>query len=121
MNHSRLGLYIMAALYVLAGINHFIHPETYLRIMPPWLPEPVLLVAVSGIAEILLGLGLLWTKTRRMAAWGIILLLVAVFPANIQMAFDWHQTGHPHEWIAWVRLPFQGVLIWWAWRYTRRP
>jgi uncharacterized membrane protein len=118
-SRTRLGVWIMAALYILAGVNHFIHPETYLRIMPPWLPEPALLVILSGIAEILLGIGLLWTKTRRVAAWGIILLLVAVFPANIQMALNWHRTGHPHEWIAWARLPLQGVLIWWAWRYTR--
>lgn len=109
----------MAALYILAGINHFIRPETYLEIIPPWLPEPALLVILSGIAEIILGLGLLWAKTRRLASWGIILLLVAVFPANIQMALDWHQTRHPHEWIVWARLPLQGVLIWWAWRYTR--
>ncbi len=109
----------MAVLYTVAGFNHFIHPETYLEIVPLWLPEPAFLVLLSGIAEVMLGLALLWPKTRRFAAWGIILLLIAVFPANIQMVFNWHQTHHPQEWIVWARLPVQGVLVWWAWQYTR--
>ncbi len=109
----------MAALYIFAGVNHFRKPETYLSIMPPWLPYPAALVAISGIAEILLGILLFPPKTRRPAAWGIILLLIAVFPANIQMALDWHREGHAQEWLAWARLPLQAVLIWWVWKFAR--
>ncbi len=94
------GLYLMSLLYVAAGINHFIHPQTYLRIMPPWLPAPGALVAVSGAAEVLLGLLLLPHRTRRAAAWGVMALLVAVFPANIQMALDWQGAHHPYLWAA---------------------
>ena len=110
----------MALLYVAAGANHFVSPATYLRIMPPWLPAHYLLVVVSGIAEIILGVLLLPQAFRRFAAWGIIALLLAVFPANIQMAIDWQQAQHQHLWIAWARLPMQAVLIWWAWRYARK-
>lgn len=120
VHKASLSLYAMAALYVFAGVNHFRNPETYLGIMPPWLPYPAALVAISGMAEIGLGLLLFPEKTRRLAAWGIILLLIAVFPANIQMAIDWHREGHAYEWIAWARLPLQGALIWWAWRFARK-
>lgn len=116
----RLLLYLMALLYILAGINHFLNTETYMAIMPPWLPAHRWLVFVSGIAEIMLGTLLLPRKSRRLAAWGIIALLITVFPANLQMALDWHRQGHAHEWMAWLRLPLQIVLVWWAWRYTRR-
>ncbi len=110
----------MAALYIFAGINHFLNPEIYLGIMPSGLPYPAARVAISGIAEIGLGVLLVPQKTRRIAAWGIILLLIAVFPANIQMALDWHREDHAYEWIAWARLPLQAVLVWWAWRFTRK-
>ncbi|RYZ23215.1 MAG: DoxX family protein [Chitinophagaceae bacterium] len=111
----------MALAYVAAGVNHFVHPATYRAIMPPWLPAHGALVAASGAAEILLGLGLLLRPTRRAAAWGIVVLLVAVFPANIQMAVNWWREGHPKLWIALLRLPLQLVLVWWALRYTRAP
>lgn len=117
---KRLSLYAMAALYIFAGINHFLNPEIYLGIMPPGLPYPAALVAISGIAEIGLGVLLVPQKTRRIAAWGIILLLIAVFTANAQMALDWHREDHAYEWIAWARLPLQAVLVWWAWRFTRK-
>ena len=110
----------MALLYVAAGINHFLNPEIYLGIMPPFLPQPLLLVYISGVGEILLGLLLLLPVTRPLAAWGIILLLIAVFPANIQMAVNYLHTQHPSLWIALLRLPLHGVLIWWAWKFTRK-
>lgn len=109
----------MAALYVAAGINHFVHPAMYLHIMPPWLPAHHLLVWVSGAAEILLGLLLLLPFSRRLAAWGIICLLVAVFPANVQMALNFWRQNHPALWMALARLPLQGLLIWWAYQYTQ--
>lgn len=110
----------MAAAYVAAGINHFLHPETYLAIMPPWMPAHFFFVIVSGIAELMLGFFLLFPSTRRFAAWGIILLLVAVFPANIQMLLNYHRDEHPLLWLAYLRLPLQVVLIWWAYQYTKK-
>lgn len=110
-------LYIMALLYILAGINHFIHPETYMKIMPPWLPSPAFLVALSGVIEIILGILLIPNRTRRFAVWGIIALLIAVFPANIQMAMDYYHSQDPNLWIAILRLPIQILLIWWAYIY----
>lgn len=117
---KKAGLYLMSLLYAGAGINHFLNPEVYRRIMPPWIPAHAELVALSGVAELVLALLLLPLRTRRWAAWGIILLLLAVFPANIQMALDWHRENHAHQWIAWARLPLQIVLIGWAWIYTKQ-
>jgi uncharacterized membrane protein len=114
-----VGLCLMALLYIAAGINHFLSPGFYMRIMPPWVPAHGLMVAISGVAEIGLGVLLLPTRTRNWAAWGIIALLVAVFTANVQMAINWQEQQHPHLWIAWARLPLQVVLVYWAWQYTR--
>ena len=109
----------MAALYTLAGLNHFRAPETYLKIMPSYLPHPALLVALSGLAEAGLGLLLLWPAARPLAAWGIIALLVAVFPANIYMyqLRDSTFSSIP-SWILLGRLPLQFALIAWAYLYT---
>ena len=113
-----MALYLMSGLYVAAGIIHFVKPQVYLKIMPPYLPWPLLLIYISGFFEILLGLLLLLPATQIFAAWGIILLLIAVFPANIQMAVNYTQAQHPGLWLAWLRLPLQGLLIWWAWQFT---
>ncbi len=109
----------MAALYVAAGINHFIHTAMYREIMPPWLTAHDVLIAVSGVLEILLGLLLLFSFSRRIAAWGIIALLIAVFPANVQMMQNYRAENNPALWLAVLRLPLQIVLIWWAYRYTK--
>lgn len=114
----KAGLYLQALAYVAAGINHFVRPRFYLAIMPPYLPAHQLLVDLSGIAEIVLGLGLLFPATRVWAAWGLILLLIAVFPANVYMATAESFAQLP-SWLRWGRLPLQGLLIWWAYRYTR--
>lgn len=110
-------LYIMAAIYIVAGLLHFIRPRTYLAIMPPYLPAHKALVFWSGVAELALGLALLLPALRTWAAWGIIALLIAVFPANVYMA-----TGEKFRkipaWVRWGRLPLQAVLIWWAYQYT---
>ena len=108
----------MGLLYMLAGLNHFLTPDMYLKIMPSWLPHHELLVLVSGIAELVLGILLFFPSMRRIAAWGIILLLIAVFPANIQMMLDYRLKGHPLFWLTVVRLPLQFLLIWWAYQYT---
>ncbi len=106
-------------LYTAAGCLHFLRPQIYLAIMPHWLPAHLLLVKLSGACEVFLGLLLLPVVTKKAAAWLIILLLMAVFPANVEMAINWHEEHHPFEWLSWVRLPFQPLLIWWAWTHTR--
>lgn len=110
----------MAAFYVVAGINHFWHEEFYLKIMPTWLPEHHALVYISGAAEIILGFLLLFPATRRIVSWGIILLLFAVFPANVQMMLNYIHDSHPKIWITILRLPLQIVLIWWAYLFTKK-
>ena len=116
------GRILLAVFFVIAGCMHFVFPDAYIRIVPPALPAPGLLVAVSGIAEIAGGLGLLWPATQRPAAWGLVLLLCAVFPANVYMAVD--HVPFPgllgNSWIQWLRLPLQIPLIVWAFRCTKR-
>jgi uncharacterized membrane protein len=111
----------LALFMVAAGINHFVKPAVYMAMMPEALPAPALLVIVSGVFEILGGLGLLVPATRRWAAWGLVALLIAVFPANLNMAMHQLPLGsyQPPGWALWARLPLQGVLIAWAWWYTR--
>jgi uncharacterized membrane protein len=121
---KRILLYVMAAFYVAAGVNHFLSPDFYVAIMPPYLPWHLELVYLSGIAEIVCGLGLLFRRTRVLAAWATIALLVAIFPANIHVALHDVPIGGRGEILGiwnWVRLPFQFVLIAWAWWYTREP
>ncbi len=116
---GKIALYIMSLLYIVAGFYHFINPQVYLQIMPPWLPWHKALVYISGIAEITLGLLILYKPWRRIAAWGIIFLLIAIFPANIQMAINYHIESHPRFWGSMLRLPLQILLIWWAYTYTK--
>ncbi|HTL07477.1 MAG TPA: hypothetical protein VL307_04435 [Chitinophagaceae bacterium] len=117
---KEVSLYAMAILYIAAGVMHFIKPGMYFKIMPAFLPWPLLLVYISGACELLLGGLLLPPATRVMAAWGIILLLVAVFPANIQMMVLYYQKHLPYRWLTVARLPLQFLLIWWAWTFTKR-
>ncbi|MGF1468528.1 MAG: MauE/DoxX family redox-associated membrane protein [Sandaracinaceae bacterium] len=112
----------MAALYIAAGVNHFVNPDFYLSIMPPYLPWHDALVALSGVAEVICGVGLLIPRTRAPAAWATIALLVAVFPANLHMAIADVPMGSPPQstgLLRWIRLPVQLVLVAWAWWYTR--
>lgn len=111
----------MALFYTIAGINHFLHTPLYMQIMPPWLPNPLLLVYLSGICETLFGLLLIPKATRRAAAWLITALLIAIFPANIQMTLNYGHAHNPLLWVTILRLPVQLLLIGWAWIYTRRP
>jgi uncharacterized membrane protein len=115
-------LWLMGVFYVVAGANHFANTAFYLPMMPPYVPYHRELVYLSGLAEIVLGVAVLVPATRRLAAWGIILLLIAIFPANVHIALhDLPVFGATHGlgvW-NWVRLPLQGVLVSWAWWYTR--
>lgn len=99
------------------GVMHFVKPETLVKIVPDWLPAPRALVAVSGFFEIVGGVGLQIPRLRKPAAWGLIALYLAVFPANVNMAV--HKIYTDNAWILWGRLPLQAVLIAWAWWYTR--
>lgn len=116
---KKVSLYIMILFYAGAGINHFIRPGFYLKIMPPWLPFHEAFVFTSGVAEVLCALLLLFTGTRRSGAWAVIALLVAVFPANIQMLVNYKHDNNPLTWIAILRLPTQLLLIWWAYSFTK--
>ena len=112
---------IFGVLFVAAGANHFVNPKFYLDIMPPYLPWHYALVIVSGIAEIVLGIGLLIPQTSTYAAWGLILLLIAVFPANLHMAMNPDLFPTIPAFALWLRLPLQGLLILWAYWYTIDP
>jgi len=121
-------LYVMGPLYVVAGVMHFVVPELYVQIVPPQLPWPLGLVYLSGLAEIAVGVGVLVPRTRRVAAWGLVLLLLAVFPANVYMATSGVVVeggpagfGDPSMAARWGRLPLQIPLLLWAWWYTRDP
>lgn len=105
---------LAAMFFIVAGTFHFLKPDLYMRIIPPYLPAPQLLVIVSGFAEIVGGLGLLIRPRRCAAGWGLITLLVAVFPANIYMAYHPGQF-HFASWLLWARLPLQIVFIAWVW------
>jgi uncharacterized membrane protein len=114
---------VLAVAIVIVGITHFTKPDPYVSIVPPQLPAPLQLVYISGVFEILGGIGLLIPYVSVAAAWGLIALFIAVFPANINQTINAIPIeGIPHIPILyWVRLPFQAVLIAWAWWYTREP
>jgi uncharacterized membrane protein len=111
----KIGLLLAAVFYIVAGVLHFLKPAPYLKIMPPYIPWHALMVELSGAAEILGGLGLLLPQTRRAAAWGLVALLIAVFPANIYMATNPIEAGAAAiaPALRWGRLPLQGLLVWW--------
>ena len=110
----------VAILFIGAGILHFVHPMRYAGVVPYMLPHPLGLVYISGLAEVAGGAGVLIPKVRVLAGRGLILLLIAVFPANVQMLVSARAEHAPHwfEAILWLRLPVQGLLIAWVWRAT---
>ena len=104
---------------MVAGINHFLNPAFYVAIMPSAIPFPLEIVYLTGVLEIVLGAGLLVPHLSRWAAWGLIALLIAIFPANINMAVNTDLAPGVAPVLLWLRLPLQFMLIWWAFRYTR--
>lgn len=112
--------WLLGLLFVVAGVNHFVQPGFYVSIMPPYLPWHLALVYLSGIAETVLGTLLLVPRFQGAAAWGLVGLLIAVFPANVHMAVHADLFPSLHPAMLWVRLPLQAVLIAWAYLYTRR-
>lgn len=111
-------LYLMALLYMLAGINHFRVPRMYTKIIPPSFPSPKLLNILAGLAEITLGILLCIPAVTQFAAWGIIALLIAIFPANVYMYRNSAAYRKIPKWALLARLPLQLALIFWAWLYT---
>jgi len=113
------GRWLFGIFFILAGIGHFVATRYYMKIMPPSLPFPRELVWLSGVFEVVLGVLLLVPSYSRLAAWGLIALLVAVFPANLYLYH--HQKILPMpSWLHLARLPVQGVLILWAYIYTHQ-
>jgi uncharacterized membrane protein len=111
--------YLFGLSFVLAGLYHFVNPAFYLRIMPPVLPWPLFLIYLSGFFEVALGLLLLLPKYTRLAAWGLIALLLAVFPANVYMALNPQLFPDITPVALWLRLPLQALFIAWAYWFTR--
>lgn len=115
MNVLRVVLrWLLGGLLVAAGVNHFLDPDFYVRIMPPYLPWHRELVFVSGVCEVMLGVLVLVPRMRRFAGWGLIALFVAVFPANVHMALHPEQFPNIPPAALVARLPFQAVFILWA-------
>ena len=127
--HSRgyfVGLMVIGLFYIGAGVNHFLNTGFYVPAMPPYIPLPLVMIYISGVAEILGGVGVLvpdgfvFARTRAAAAWGIVALLIAVSPVHINMCLHPDQFAQIPIWGIWLRLAMQPVLILWAWFYTRR-
>jgi uncharacterized membrane protein len=108
-------------LFVITGALHFKFPAAYEQIMPPFIPAHAQLVALSGAFEILGGLGVLVPQTRKFSAWGLIALLIAVFPANIYMAVDADKFAKIPAWGLWARLPIQFFLMAWVYNACIKP
>ncbi len=117
------GRALLAAFFIVAGVMHFVLPDAYAGVMPSWLGWHAELVAISGVCEVAGGIGVLLPRVRRAAGWGLILLSIAVLPANVQMLLDGVADSRPAWQIALLvlRLPLQAALIWWIWRVAVRP
>ncbi|HEV2802114.1 MAG TPA: MauE/DoxX family redox-associated membrane protein [Pyrinomonadaceae bacterium] len=114
-----LSKYLIGFAFALAGLNHFLNPDLYLRMMPRYLPWHLFLVYLSGFFEVALGLLLFVSRYRRIAAWGLIALLVAVFPANVHMALNPQLFPAIPPFALWLRLPLQALLIAWVYSLTK--
>ena len=116
MNRPR-NLFFLSGLFVFAGLMHFVIPGKYASIMPSWVPYQLEAVYLSGVCEIVGGLGILIPSLRRLAGLGLIALLIAVFPANVQMLVNsmGSHTSALYQVLLWLRLPLQPLLIVWVW------
>ncbi|KQR95244.1 hypothetical protein ASG01_05185 [Chryseobacterium sp. Leaf180] len=115
----QISKYILSAALIFAGIMHFVKPQFFVKIVPDYIPSHLKVVYLSGIAEIICGLLLLFPETQKLAGYLCIALFIAVFPANIEMAKKFYETGNPYFWLTALRLPLQFVLIWWAYQFTK--
>ncbi len=111
---------LLGAFFLAAGLLHFLRPKPYVAIVPEALPRKLELVYASGVAEMACGAGVLGERTRRVAGWWLIATLLAIFPANVNMAVNAERYRFVRPWLLWARLPVQGVLIAWVWRVAVR-
>jgi uncharacterized membrane protein len=110
---------LLAIFFIGGGVNHFVIPRTYESIVPPGFGDPKQLVAISGVAEVAGGLGMLLKPTRGSAGVGLLALLAAVFPANLYMARNPERFAKIPRAALYARLPLQPLMMWWVWRATR--
>ena len=110
---------LVAASFTATGVLHFAHPRTFEAIVPRALPAHRALVYASGAAELAGAAGVLHKRTARLAGWWLVATLVAVFPANVEMAVHAERFKAIPQPLLWARLPLQGALIWWVWRATQ--
>lgn len=110
-----VSLILCGSAFIAAGLNHFFNPSIYCKIMPSYLPYPLELVYISGVFEVLGGVGLLMPALRPIAVWGLLLLLLAVYPANINMALHPELTPKLPVLVLYLRLPLQFALMYWVW------
>lgn len=111
-------LYVMAVLYILAGINHFRKPGLYFKIIPQWIPNKQFINEITGLLEIMFGIYLIVPIFSNLAAWSIIVLLIVIFPSNIYMSMNQNASLGLPKWLLILRLPIQILLILWAYQYT---
>ncbi|MBM3730975.1 MAG: DoxX family membrane protein [Actinobacteria bacterium] len=112
---------VLGVFMLLAGVTHFANPHFFNDIVPPWLPpNESFWTYASGVAEVIVGILLLRSSTRRRGAIAAIWLFVAVYPANLYMTWDWRDRAVSAQVVSWVRLPLQFLLIWWAWRIAEK-
>jgi uncharacterized membrane protein len=110
-----LGLFVF-----LAGVMHFVNPDFFNEIVPPWMPFGASFwTYASGVAELVIGAMLLRRSTRRAGALAAIGLFIAVYPANLYMTWDWRDRPAGEQFVSWARLPLQFLMIWWAWRIAQ--
>lgn len=116
-------LFLLVAVFLLAGISHFVVTDSFERIVPAWVPDPRLMVYITGVAEMAGAVGLLMPSVRVYAGYGLIALLVAVFPANINMLQLARESNAAaaYQFILWMRLPLQPLLVWMVWQAAVRP
>lgn len=117
---ERISLYLLAALYIGAGCLHFAIPGFYRGIIPPYIPAARELVYLSGLAEVLLGILVLFRRTRKLACTGIIVLLLGFLPVHIYLIQTAGQAAHISATFAWLRIPIQGLFIYWAAYHRKR-
>lgn len=112
-------LYLMALIYIIAGIMHFVRPKMYLRILPGYLPGHKLLVIISGISEIIIGIALCFAETKNLAIYAVIIMLTFFLPAHFHMLFNKKASMGIAKWVLIARIPLQFLLMFWAYWYLR--
>lgn len=113
-------MYLLASMFIFGGINHFVNPQFYLPMMPTYIPYHQFMIDLSGVLELVFGVALLIPACSHLAAWGLVALLVAVFPANINMALNPGLFPDVPQIALWIRLPVQALFVWLALIYTKK-